>query len=55
MYLKGVGKIYCLGSGWTEMALEATLTTTGSMSGVIEGKNWDRAMNTHAEGHAEGP
>ena len=26
------------------MALEAKL---GSMSGVIEGKNWDRAMSTH--------
>ena len=43
-YLKGVDKIYCVGSGWTEVALEAKL---GSMSGVIEGKNWDRAMNTH--------
>ena len=29
------------------MALEAKLITTGSMSGVIEGKSWDRAMNTH--------
>ena len=42
--MKGVGKIYC---GWTEVALEAKLITTGSMSGVIEWKNWDRAMNTH--------
>ena len=45
--MKGVDKIYCLGSGWTEVALEAKVITTGSMSGVIEGKNWDRAMNTH--------
>ena len=29
------------------MTLEAKLITKGSMSGVIEGKNWDRAMNTH--------
>ena len=29
------------------MALEAKLITTGSMSGVIEGKNWDTAMNTY--------
>ena len=29
------------------MTLEAKLITSGSMSGVIEGKNWDRAMNTH--------
>ena len=29
------------------MALEAKLITTSSMSGVIEEKNWDRAMNTH--------
>ena len=38
-YLKGVGKIYCLGSGWTEVALEAKVSITGSMFGVIEGKN----------------
>ena len=29
------------------MTLEAKLITTGSMFGVIEGKNWDRTMNTH--------
>ena len=46
-YTNGVGKRYCLGSEWTEVALEAQLITTDSMSGVIEGKNWDRAMNTH--------
>lgn len=46
-YLKAVGKRYCHGSGWTEIALEANLITKGSMSGVIDGKNWDRAMNTH--------
>ena len=28
------------------MTLEAKLITTGSMYVVIEGKNWDRAMNT---------
>ena len=46
-YLKCVGKRYCLVSGWTEVALDAKLITTGSMSGVIEGKNLDRAMNTY--------
>ena len=44
-YLKCFSKIYCRDSGWTEVALEAKLITTGSMSGVIEGKNWN--MNTH--------
>ena len=46
-YLKCVGKRYCLGSGWTEVAMEAKRITTDSMSGVIEGKKWDRAVNTH--------
>ena len=44
--MKGIGKTYCLGSGRTEVALETKLITTGSMSGVIDGKNWDTAMNT---------
>ena len=46
-YLKGIGKRYCQGSGWLEVALEAKLISTGSVTGVTEGKNWDRAMNTH--------
>ena len=46
-YLEGVDKRYGLDSGWTEVALEAKLINRGSMSGVTEGKNWDRAMNTH--------
>ena len=35
--------LYCQGSGW----LEAKLITTGSVSGVTDGKHWDRALNTH--------
>ncbi|KAL2095547.1 hypothetical protein ACEWY4_007695 [Coilia grayii] len=46
-YLKGIGRRYCQGSGWVEVALEAKLITTGSVAGVTDGKNWDRAMNTH--------
>ena len=45
--MEGVDKRYGLDSGWTEVALEAKLINRGSMSGVTEGKNWDRAMNTH--------
>lgn len=45
--MKGIGRRYCQGSGWVEVALEANLITTGSVAGVIDGKNWDRAMNTH--------
>ena len=45
--MKGIGKRYCQGSGWVEVALEANLITTGSVAGVTDGKNWDRAINTH--------
>ena len=45
--MKGVGKIYCIGSAWTDVALEAKLITTGSMSEVTEWKNLDMATNTH--------
>ena len=44
--MKGIGKRYCYGSGWVEVALEAKLITSGSPTGVIDGKNWDRALNT---------
>ena len=29
------------------MALEANLISSGSILGAIDGKNWDRALNTH--------
>ena len=29
------------------MALEANLISSGSILGVIDGKNWDRALSTH--------
>ena len=29
------------------MALEANLISSGSILGVMDGKNWDKALNTH--------
>ena len=38
VYLKGVGNIYCLGSGWTEMALETKLITKDQCLGSSKGR-----------------
>lgn len=45
-YLKMVGK-KMEGSGFSEILLESGLMSSGSLKGVISGKNYSRAMNCH--------
>ena len=45
-YLKMVGKKMD-GSGLSDIMIEAGLMTSGSLSGVLSGKNYDRAMHCH--------
>ena len=45
-YLKMVGKKVA-GSGLSNVLLEAGLIVSGSLNGVLKGKNYDRPMDCH--------
>ena len=45
-YLNMIGKKMD-GSGFTDVLFEANLISSGSLHGVVSGKNYIRAMNCH--------
>lgn len=45
-YLKMTGK-KMMGSGFTDILIEAGLMSAGSMDGVVSGKNYSRSINCH--------
>ena len=45
-YFKMIGKKMA-GSGFSDVLLEAGMSTTGSMTGLMNGKNYDGALNCH--------